>query len=228
MPTHRELPDSYLRAQPPSKRHSAAWVVLAVVCALAIGAGYYGASKLLPAAQTPTAAAAASPTKPAHRAPRRHGRRRRSHAVTAKRLAPTIVATPAPLAPTSAPRHGGTGLLALGVSLPGTGLAPHLRVTTESSAVIVQTRSPVPVLITSDSRYGQPLREWTGLARGASAARIVLTGVRYGYCFAQARGDGYAATRACGTLTMHQTLMGARLPDGSPATSVFYFLASSH
>jgi hypothetical protein len=193
---------------------------------MAIGAGYYGASKLLPAAQTPTATAATGPARLAHRAPRHHSRRRRPRTVIPKRQARTSVATSAPLVPTVAPHHAGTGLLAVGVSLPGTGLAPGLRVTTQSSAVIIQTRSPMLVLITSDSRYGQPLRKWTELARGDKASRIVITGARYGYCFSQARGDGYAATRACGTLTMHQTLMGARLPDGPPATSVFYFLAS--
>ena len=226
MPTHRELPDSYLRVRPPRKRPSAAWIVLALVCAVAIGAGYYGASDLLPAAQAPSDAVAPAPVKSAHRARRQHATRRRRRHIIAKRHAPIGVAATEPLVPAGVPHHAGTALLAVGVSLPGTGLAPRLRVTTESSEVIVQTRSSMPVLITSDSRYGQPLHTWTKLARGARVSRIVPTGVRYGYCFSQARGDGYAATRACGTLTMHETLMGARLPDGPPATSVFYFLAS--
>ena len=47
---------------------------------------------------------------------------------------------------------------------------------------------------------------------------------RYGYCFSQAAGDGYAATRGCGSLIMRQILSGARPPDGAVATSYFYFL----
>ena len=47
---------------------------------------------------------------------------------------------------------------------------------------------------------------------------------RYGHCFSQADGDGYVATRGCGSRIMHQILNGSRPPDGAAATSYFYFL----
>jgi hypothetical protein len=82
----------------------------------------------------------------------------------------------------------------------------------------------VPLVISSDSHYGRPLRTWTVLDRGDVASRVVITGHRYGYCFAQAAGDGYAATRACGTTRWHQTVNGARVPDGAPLTTYVRFL----
>lgn len=82
----------------------------------------------------------------------------------------------------------------------------------------------MPVEISFDSRHGQKLHEWTALQFGGSATQIIVTGRWYGYCFSQAAGDRYAATRGCAALILHMTLNGARLPDGDAATRHFYFL----
>jgi hypothetical protein len=113
--------------------------------------------------------------------------------------------------------------LATGVSLPGAGLAPGLVVIGQGSLIVARSRSPMPLRVSTSARYGQPLHSWSELAPGESRGRIVLTGTRYSYCFAQTAGQGYAATRACGSWTLHENLNGARLPDGSPASSTFEF-----
>jgi hypothetical protein len=96
--------------------------------------------------------------------------------------------------------------------------------TTQNAFVIVRSRSPMPLVVSFDSKYGQPLHMWTTIERGGSASRVVATGQRYGYCFSQAAGHGYAATRGCGTLTMHASFNGVRLHDGVAVTNHFYFL----
>lgn len=81
----------------------------------------------------------------------------------------------------------------------------------------------MPLQISTSSTYGQPPHPWATLTPNESKPRVVLTGTRYAYCFAQAAGHGYAATRACGTWSLHQYLNGAQLPDGSPSNSTLEF-----
>jgi hypothetical protein len=95
--------------------------------------------------------------------------------------------------------------------------------TVSHTTVRIRSRSPLPVVISANSGYRQSLRRWTALPLGGTAVRIVATGRRYGYCFSQAGGDGYAATRGCGTLVMHEYLNGTALPDGTAIADTFQF-----
>jgi hypothetical protein len=106
-------------------------------------------------------------------------------------------------------------VLAVVASLPSAGLAPHLLAFTPPGGVAIHSRSPVPVTVSVSAGHGRPIHYWRTLARGQSQGATLITGTSYGYCFAQVRGDGYAPTRACGRLVVHQTLYGVRLPDGS-------------
>jgi hypothetical protein len=84
----------------------------------------------------------------------------------------------------------------------------------------------MPVAISFNSGYGHPLRRWLALRVGETVERAVATGTRYGFCFSQPAGHGYAATRACGTLLVHQRLNGVTLPDGPAVAEFFRFGAS--
>lgn len=111
--------------------------------------------------------------------------------------------------------------LASGVSMPGPGASAELVAFAHPGGVTVWTRSPMPLDIAVSAGYGQPVGRWTTLVRGKLAGTVLVTGRRYGYCFSQAAGGGYAAARGCGTLVVHQYLNGAQLPDGAGITTLF-------
>jgi hypothetical protein len=83
----------------------------------------------------------------------------------------------------------------------------------------------MPLVISYAGRYGRPLDAWTVLKRGDAASRPMVTGQRYGFCFSQAAGDGYTATRGCGTLVMHRRFNGVQLPHRPVLTEHFLFEA---
>jgi hypothetical protein len=104
--------------------------------------------------------------------------------------------------------------LAIGTSLPGTGQAPDLSALAGPEGVIVHTLSPMPLTVSVSTGYGNLIRRWQTLTPGQHHDATLVTGKSYGYCFSQSRGDGYAATRGCGTLVVHQDLNGVQVPDG--------------
>lgn len=123
------------------------------------------------------------------------------------------------------PAVGGT--LAVGTPLPGGGRPPDLVATTSwgiDSTVSIRSASPAPLSIYLSGGPGQPLKGWHTLYVGDSVSQSVITGHRYGYCFVQAAADGYAATRGCGSMSVHQTLNGVQLPDGAAGTALFTFV----
>jgi hypothetical protein len=89
--------------------------------------------------------------------------------------------------------------------------------------VTINSFSSAPVSISVSPGPDKPLVPWQTLLTGQATSETVDTGHRYGYCFAQAAAHGYAPTRACGTLVTHQTLDGARVPDGAATTTLFRF-----
>ena len=115
--------------------------------------------------------------------------------------------------------------LAIGSSFPGHGRSADLIVTTYSNDALARSRSPMPLVIPYASRYGRALQALTVLRRATAASRPLVTGKRYGFCFSQAAGDGYTATRGCGTLVVHQRFNGVQLPDGPVLTERFLFEA---
>jgi hypothetical protein len=115
-------------------------------------------------------------------------------------------------------------VLARGLSLPGTGTSPLLIAVADHDEVTIKSRSPLPVVISVQPGYGQPLRHWRTLASGGTVVKVVATGKRYGYCFSQPAGEGYAATRACGALVMHEYFDGSRLPDGAAISERFHLV----
>lgn len=241
MPTHRELPDAYLRAPMGGRRRRwPRWALITVAFLAIVAATYLGASRLLPDRQRASGTAklnlAAAPPV-AHRRIRGHdrlrARQRRGHERPAQSpalrsstsdgyasamLERTVDRTVPPAAST-----GGL-TFAVGASLPGQGRPPGLVASATHDWVTVRSRSPVPVTI-SVNRYGRPFRRWTTLKPRGTALRMILTGRPYGYCFAQPAGDGYAPTRGCGTLIMHSYVNGVRLPDGSAVSESFSFVA---
>lgn len=116
--------------------------------------------------------------------------------------------------------------LAIGTSLPGTGQAPGLSAFAGPEGVIVHSRSPMPLTVSVSTGYGSVMRRWQTLALGQHQDAALVTGESYGYCFTQSRGDGYAATRGCGTLVVHQDLNGVRVPDGGALQEQIRFAGS--
>lgn len=116
--------------------------------------------------------------------------------------------------------------LAIGTSLPGTGQAPGLSALTGPEGVIVHSRSPVPLAVSVSTGYGSVIRRWKTLTPGQRLDATLVTGKSYGYCFSQNRGDGYAATRGCGTLVVHQDLNGVQVPDGGALQEEIRFAGS--
>lgn len=240
MPTHKDLPDSYLRGK--KRRGPAAWstgTLVGVILGLGIVAGIGGGLLLSggsgAAAGTPPPADHAARVAHRRRRTERHTRHKVNQAKravvhTAPRPKPSVPkpSAPTPSAPTPPvprPVPARPYLLAVGVSVRGHGRAADLIVTGAGHGITARSRSPVRLAISSDSHYGAPLRSWAVLDRGEIRSRVLITGQRYGYCFAQAAGDGYAATRACGTSSWHQLVNGTRVPDGAPLTTYVRFLA---
>lgn len=212
MPTHQDFPDSYFEnpdkwrrrrtmptiAKPGPLKVAPALIVLMIAAVVVVAALR---SDLLAKTSSPPSVSWAGP---------------------ASQQAPQA-ATTTPQGTTTA--FGGT--LAIGTALPGTGRPPNLMAVTGhgplESTVSIRSASPAPVSIYISNAPGEQIRAWRTLAFGQSVGQSVITGRRYGYCFAQAAADGYAATRGCGTMSVYQTLNGARLPNGAATTTLFSF-----
>jgi hypothetical protein len=215
MPTHKELPDTYLRGK--RRRGPAGWstaTLVALIVCVGLAAGVCGALLLH---HDPNADASRGAPQTAHRP--RQRQRRDSRKV--KKVRREFVSAPTRVS--SGPAGGLP--LAIGSSFPGHGRPAELIVTTYSNDALARSRSPMPLVISYASRYGRPLQPWTALKRGAAASRPLVTGKRYGFCFSQAAGDGYTATRGCGTLVVHQRFNGVQLPDGPVLAERFLFEA---
>jgi hypothetical protein len=142
-----------------------------------------------------------------------------SSAVT--RSSTGALTVPARRAATAPPSLGALKLLASGTSTPGLGATTQLLAFAHPGGVTVWTRSPTPLTIAVSTSYGQPVRVWKTLVRGELVGTVLVTGRRYGYCFSQPVGGGYAPTRGCGTLVEHEYLNGAQLPDGAGINTLF-------
>jgi hypothetical protein len=117
-------------------------------------------------------------------------------------------------------------VLAIGYSVPRSGRAPHLLAFGHSGGVVIDSLSPMPVTVSVSAGHGRAIRYWRTLSPGRGQQATLITGTSYGYCFSQARGGGYAPTRGCGTLTVHQYLNGVRLPDGAAVPQAVTFVRS--
>jgi hypothetical protein len=106
-------------------------------------------------------------------------------------------------------------VLAVGYSVQASGRAPHLLAFGHAGGVVIDSLSPMPVTVSVSAGHGRAIRDWRTLALGQGQQATLITGTSYGYCFSQGRGRGYAPTRGCGTLIVHQSLNGVRLPDGA-------------
>lgn len=234
MPTHKDLPDAYLN---PARHQRGRRFVRALLFALVIGGvivGYYRVSRSQPSRNHAQLSSApnnvrdrSTPDLPA-RPPTTHVAS--SQPAAAVKAPPWVRTTPERLNPARpVPARPADSLksdvrvLAVGVSESGGGSPPLLVALARSSSVTIRSRSGMPLEISVNAGYGRPMRRWITLARGGTMVRTVKTGTPYGYCFSQSAGDGYAATRACGVVTMHQYLNGTRLPDGPGALEQFDF-----
>jgi hypothetical protein len=133
--------------------------------------------------------------------------------------------------PVTAPRvlasHLPRTVLAVGTSLPEAGRKPDLLARTSPGEVIISSRSPAELQISVSDTYGHAPHSWTTMHSGDNRTAYLLTEHYYGYCFTQNRSQGFAATRGCGRLVIHQYLDGARLLGQAPATTVFHFIQLS-
>jgi hypothetical protein len=116
-----------------------------------------------------------------------------------------------------------SSILATGEPVPGSGRSPELQAFGLKSGIVVRSYSPMPVEITLSDGYGSAFTPLATLSSGQSASQSLVTGTRYGYCFTQGSGDGFLATRGCGTESWTQTVNGVTVPSGSPLTTSISF-----
>jgi hypothetical protein len=109
------------------------------------------------------------------------------------------------------------------VPLPGAGSSPQLQAFGLKGGIVVHSYSPMPVVITFSPGYGSAFGPLGTLGNGQSISQTLVTGKRYGYCFAQASGGGFQGTRGCGTESWSETVNGVEMPSGSPITTSIGF-----
>jgi hypothetical protein len=205
VPSHKELPDvdwdQYRRA---SRRRGGVSLRTGLLFLILIMGGFVATDVIShtvgPAAQTHTLAA--STPKPLAGSTAPQARRQNTSPLTAAQPTRTL----AMASPTS-----------------GAGRAADLVVLGRGGSIDIVSHSPTIVHVALSDRYGHPLRPWTEFAPGHSVETELVTGRQYGYCYSQPAADGYAATQACGNLTMHQYINGARAPDGGTVQVTFTF-----
>jgi hypothetical protein len=202
MPTHKELPLWYLDERPKRRRRRIMRRGLAVV----LFGGFVAAAPRLTALTGP-ATSSSLPHTPVSSAP----------------PVQAVNTTTRPRTRSGAAHH----LFLRGTSLPGPGRTPRLLVFSDSGHLTVRSMSPMPVVVSVSDGYAHPMRYLMTLLRGQDRAQTVVTGRWYGYCFSQGAGAGYAATRGCASMNLHEYLNGARLPDGAAATRNFGFARGS-
>jgi hypothetical protein len=228
MPTHKDLPDAYFDDEPewrgprevsherrhrPRRRRRKSLLRARAPLVLVLILGLSGLGLLLTRTNDLSPASVHARAGARARGATRHGKSRRRGAgartspPAGSRTAPPVTGLRSPLQPRK--------LLAIGTSLPGAGRPPQLLAFGQRGSVIVHSRSSMPMTVSVIDGYGSPIRYWQTLGPGQGHSTTLITGKAYGYCFSQKRGNGYAATRGCGTLVMHQYLNGVRLPDGA-------------
>jgi hypothetical protein len=205
VPTHNELPDGdWDQYRRPSRRHSGVSLRTGLLLLIVIIVGFVASDVIShtvgPAAQTHTLAAS-----------------------TPKPLTGDTVRQADGQNTSRVPAAQPTRTLATESRTSGAGRAPDLVVLGHGGSVDIVSDSPATVHVTVSDRYGHPLRPWTDFAPGHSVETGLVTGRRYGYCYSQRAASGYAATRACGSLTMHEYVNGARVPDGGTVQVTFTF-----
>jgi hypothetical protein len=205
VPTHNELPDGdWDQYRRPSRRRSGISPRTGLLFLIVIMVGFVASDVIShtvgPAAQTHTLAASTPKLLVGNTVRHAKGQNTR---------------------PVAAPQRART--LATASRTSGAGRAPDLVVLGHGGSINIVSASPAIVRVAVSDRYGHPLRPWTSLAPGHSVETGLVTGRKYGYCYSQLDDSGYAATQACGNLTMHQYINGARAPDGGTVQVTFTF-----
>jgi hypothetical protein len=205
VPTHKELPDvDWDQYRRPARRRGGVslrtGLVFLIVIAVGLIATHVISRTVGPGAKTHTLASSTPGLLAGNTM--RHAAGQNASAVTVAQPTRTL----ATASPTS-----------------GAGLAPDLVVLGHGGSVDIVSHSPATVHVTVSDHYGHPLRPWTDFAPGHSVVAGLVTGREYGYCYSQAAADGYATAQACGSLTMHQYINGAKAPDGGTVQVTFTF-----
>lgn len=205
MPTHNELPDvDWDQYRRPSRRRSGVSLRTGLLFLIVIIVGFVASDVIShtvgPAAQTHTLAASTPKLLAGDTGRQAEG----------QHTSPVAAAQPTRTLATASPTSGA-------------GRAPDLVVLGHGGSVDIVSDSPATVHVAVSDRYGHPLRLWTDLAPGHSVETGLVTGRKYGYCYSQPAANGYTATQACGSLTMHQYINGARAPDGGTVQVTFTF-----